>query len=213
MVRAVTRKIDYDQPDIGVIEEAAACLAGGGIIAAPTDTRYGLLVRADRNEELIRLYEVKGRDISLPTALFVRDLVAAAECGELNRQAEKLAEAFLPGPLTLVLKSVRDWGSPRVSGGKIGLRLSPAPVIRKIMENVPFPLSATSANISGEPDPAMIEDVRRSFGDKIDMYLDAGRVENPVSTVVDCSGSTIRIVRQGAVPANEIDNVAGRMDP
>jgi L-threonylcarbamoyladenylate synthase len=209
MMPQVVRSIDCDQPDHHVIDEVVRCLLGGGLVVAPTETRYGLLVRADNEENLKRMYDLKHRDLKLPTALFVADMDAAGQCGEVTPIAEALADEFLPGPLTLVLKSVTDWPAPRVSGGKIGLRISSAPVIRRIISQVPFPLSATSANVSGAGDPVVVEDALRAFGEGVDIYLDAGRIDGPLSTVVDCSSEPIRIVRDGAIPREAIARVAG----
>jgi L-threonylcarbamoyladenylate synthase len=208
--RRAVRLVDFHQPASDVIDEAVSCLTEGGILAAPTETRYGLLVRSDRDETLRRLYQMKGRNLNLPTALFVADVGAAARIGEMNPMARLLAEAFLPGPLTLVLKSVCDWSAPRVVDGKVGVRISSASVITRILDRVTFPLSATSANLSGEKDPFVIGDVERSFGDNVDMYIDAGRIDFPVSTVVDCTGISAVVVRPGAVSEEAIKCVTGR---
>ena len=211
--RLKVRQIEFARPDPDVVNELLVCLTDGGIVAAPTETRYGLLVRADRDEELRRLYEVKGRDLNSPSAMFVTDIYTASQLGDLNPIAQSLAGAFLPGPLTLVLKATNDWGPPRAVDGKIGIRISSAPVIREIMDKATFPVSATSANLSGEPDPIAIEDVQRAFGDQIQIYVDAGRIEYPVSTVVDCSSGKAKIVRQGAISQQMIEQITGRIEP
>ena len=209
MTPLVVRPLNYAQPDSRLVDEVVRCLIAGGMVVAPTETRYGLMVRADRNEDLERMYAIKHRDLNLPTALFVADLAAATRYGQITPTAEALANKFLPGPLTMILRSVTDWSAPRVSGGKIGLRISSAPVIQQVLGRVPFPLSATSANVSGSGDPVNIEDAVEAFGDGVDLYLDAGPIDGPLSTVVDCSSEPVRILRSGAISNEAIAAAAG----
>lgn len=196
--------IEYSSPDDKIIEKAASLLDEGALIVAPTETRYGLLARADKPEVLSHLYVVKGRPANLPTAIFVSSLKDAEKYGQLNAAAKRLAEKFLPGPLTLVIKAKAKFGEPLVVDGKIGIRMSSAPFIEKLVAKVGFPITATSANLSGDQDLETIEEIARAFGGKIEMYVDVGVLDNPVSTVIDVSSDNPVVLRQGAVAESEI---------
>lgn len=205
-------EIDPDRPAEAILEKAAVILRRGGLVVAPTETRYGLLARADRQPLLEQLYRVKKRDLNQATAILVRGREELAKLGVLNRSARLLLNTFLPGPLTLVLSSRQDWPPPRVVEGKIGLRWSSSPVIEGLLKRLDFPLTATSANISGRPDPAGVEEIESQFGTLVELYLDAGRLTGPVSTVVDCSEETVQILRDGAVVRKDIEDVLSRLD-
>ena len=142
MVRSRIVAVDLHDPSTGVIEVAAAALERGEIVIAPTETRYGMLVRADSMTGLERLYRIKDRSLSLPTAIFLADPADVGPWAKLNPVAEALAKAFLPGPLTLVLDAVGAAGPPLVVDGKIGIRVSSAPVMQRLMDRAPAPLTA-----------------------------------------------------------------------
>ncbi|UCE23300.1 MAG: threonylcarbamoyl-AMP synthase [Candidatus Zixiibacteriota bacterium] len=196
--------IEYSAPDQSTVDQAAAILDRGGLIVAPTETRYGLLARADDREAVSRLYGIKGRPMTMPTAIFVKDVNGISRYGRLNAAARRLAEKFLPGPLTLVLEATASLGEPLVVDRKIGIRLSSAPFIQSLVETVKFPVTATSANISGDQELETIEEIARAFGGKIDLYVDVGVLDNPVSTVVDASEDNPVILRSGAIAESEI---------
>ena len=196
--------VDVLSPDETVISRAASILESGSLIVAPTETRYGLLARADRPESIEKMYRVKARRENLPTALFVKSIEQLSDFGFMSGTSRSLAERFLPGALTLVLKAVRDLGAPLVVNGRIGLRFSPAPVIRMLVERLDFPLTATSANPSGKPDCENVAEIAEDFGDAIELYLDGGELTGPVSTVLDVSEDTPKVLRAGAITEAEI---------
>jgi len=204
-------KIEYDNPDEGSLNQAASVLNDDGLVVAPTETRYGLLVRADRNKLLEKLFKVKKRDITLPTSIFVSKSADIGRYAELNKYASLLIERFLPGPLTLVLKAGISGSPPLVIDGKIGIRISLAPVIRELLKKVSFPLSATSANISGASEPESIEEIVDMFGEKVDLYLDGGNLTSLPSTVIDCSGDEPLILREGSITKNQVEEVTGKL--
>lgn len=196
--------IDYSSPDDKIVRKAALLLDEGALVVAPTETRYGLLARADNDLVLARLYSVKGRPAELPTAIFVGSIQDAEKYCRFNAAARRLAEKFLPGPLTLVLKATSKLGAPLVVDNKIGIRMSSSPFIQKLLKEVAFPITATSANPSGDRDLDTIEEIARAFGGKIDMYVDVGVLDNPISTVIDVSSDNPVVLRQGAVAESEI---------
>lgn len=177
----------------------------GGLVVAPTETRYGLLARADQGAPLEKLYRLKGRPDDHLTAVFAGNREQMTLWANLNSMALRLARQFLPGPLTLVVPAVGTFPDVVVREGKIGLRLSSSPVIQQIMQNIDFPVSATSANISGEATPESVDEIVQLFGSEVDLYLNAGRLGGPVSTVVDCCGPEPVVLREGAVGKNDIE--------
>ena len=194
-------------PDPELIERAALLLRDGGLVVAPTETRYGLLARADDPGAVARLYDAKNRPLTMPTAIFIGSVAAIPHFGEFTSTAKLLAGKLLPGPLTLVLKAVVDWSSPVVVDSMIGVRISSAPVIAMLLQKTGFPLTATSANVSGGGDMGEIEEIASALGRRINLYLDCGRLSTLLSTVVDCSGDTVRVLREGAISESRINYI------
>jgi len=174
------------------------------LVVAPTETRYGLLARADMQGTVEKVCQVKGRDLSVPLALFVEKPEDLNELGWMNNAAQKLSDRFMPGPLTLVVKSRKDWSQPRVQNDKIGLRCSSTPLIKQLTAFVDFPISATSANSSGSDENRSISEIKEEFGDQIHLYVDGGMLTGPTSTVVDCTIEPVNIIREGAISTQEI---------
>lgn len=199
MNRDAIVKIDYQHPDPVILGRASAVLKDGGFVVAPTETRYGLLARADSAELLRRLFALKQRPLSMPTAVFVSDLEQAVDYAEVTDIARQLGQVFLPGPLTVVLETNRKIEAPLSAAGKIGFRVSSAPIIGEILKRVGCPLTATSANRSGVEELQTAAEIAELFGQEVALYLDAGRLNQPASTVVDCSIDPPVILRAGAV--------------
>ena len=188
------------------LNRAVQILEANGLVVAPTETRYGLLTRADSDRAVTRLFEIKGRTPQMPTAMFVQGIDAMSRYGHVTSSARQLARQFLPGPLTLVLQAVIAWGPPRVVGGKIGFRWSSSPLIIALLDKMQGPLTATSANRSGQPDLESVEEIAAVFGDEIDLYIGGGTLAGPTSTVVECIGESVRVLREGAISAAAIEN-------
>jgi L-threonylcarbamoyladenylate synthase len=200
-------KIELLAPDSALLDEAADLVATGRLVVAPTETRYGLLARADSPEALNRVFEAKGRAPLQATSIFVANLDEAERYSELTPTARALAQHYLPGPLTLVLRARTAGPESVVVNGKIGLRWSKSSVIAGLLSRVNFPITATSANRSGSPDLATAAEIAEVFGNQVSLYLDGGRLENATSTVVDATDREIRILREGAISAMEIVDV------
>ncbi len=196
-------------PDDRMVLWARDTLLAGGLIVGPTDTRYGLMVCAGNQQALDRLFHLKGRQASHGVAMLVRSRDELAELGVLTDVSSRLADRFLPGPLTLVMSARQSWPPPRVVDGKIGLRLIDVPLIQRVLESVAQPLAATSANRTGQKDADSVQDIRAELGDEVDVYLDAGPLTGPASTVVDCTGATARVLREGAISAGDIERAVG----
>ncbi len=200
-------RIDCENPQGRLIDQAAALLLRSELVVAPTETRYGLLARADDSESLQELYRVKGRDRAAAVAIFVDSIEALDAYGVMTPSARQLAKRFMPGPLTLVLTAADETTLPVVSDGRVGLRVSSSPVVKAILEKVRKPLTATSANLTGHGEVETIDQVVEAFGSAVALYLDAGYLAGNVSTVVLCQGDRTELLREGALSAAGIASV------
>jgi len=204
------QKIDQFEPDPDTVKKAARVLSDGGLIISPTETNYGFLGRIDDERVVRKIFTLKKRDLNLPTAIFIGSIGEIDQFGDLNPGAARLADKFLPGPLTLVLNNRTAYGQPIVTSGKIGIRISSSPLIEAILEQIDFNLTATSANVSGSKTPDAIDILTDVFGAGVDLYLDSGRLNSLPSTVVDCTGDMVKILRSGAISEEKIRNCIGK---
>jgi L-threonylcarbamoyladenylate synthase len=193
------------------IEEALAALRRGELIAVPTETVYGLCV-LPQESALDRLLAAKHRSAEKGIQLLVDSVEQAAQIADLTPAAEALANTFWPGGLTIVLRRRPDVSLPdKLGGGRptLGVRLPDHEVPRQLAR-VLGPIAASSANISGEPDATTAALVVAQLGDAVALVIDDGPVRGGIpSTVVDCSDLSARprILREGAIPAAEIEAV------
>jgi L-threonylcarbamoyladenylate synthase len=200
-------KIDPNRPAAGALSEALAILRGGGVVAYPTETFYGLGADARREEAVEKIFRIKGRDFRNPVALIVeneRDLIPLVE--EPSPAGLVLIKAFWPGPLTLLFRA-----SPAVlpkltaSTGKIGIRVSSHPVARLLAGGLPGPLTATSANRTGGPECTSADAVLDALGNSLDAVIDGGMTPGgPGSTILDITVTPPLILREGAIPGIRI---------
>jgi tRNA threonylcarbamoyl adenosine modification protein (Sua5/YciO/YrdC/YwlC family) len=186
------------------LELAAGALAVGLAVGIPTDTVYGIAVRAASPEAVSLLRRVKHRGESIPYQVLVADLEQAETLAVLEPPAHVLAARFWPGGLTLVLR--RREGLGMVLGGDeetIGLRCPAHPLVRKLC-TVVGPLAATSANLHREPPLTSAAEIEQAFGPELAAVVDGGRLSGEASTVADLTGDEPRCLRQGAVPWPEV---------
>jgi len=190
----------YEQIVVSAIE----MLKRGDLLVAPTETRYGLLANAADNKALEKLYQAKNRPGFMPTAIFVSSQDEIFRYGKKTKTAERLAKAYLPGPLTLILDTNIEEKKYVVYKGKIGIRYSSLLLITDILKRIDFPLSATSANISGANECDSIEAIKNEFTDLVSLYIDGGTLTNDASTVVDVSSKELCFHRVGGISKEEI---------
>lgn len=203
-------RIDRDRPEPAVVAEAAAVLARGGLVAFPTETVYGLGARGLHPEDVARIFEAKRRPTGHPLILHVDgEAMARSLASTWSAQASRLARAFWPGPLTLVVP--RASVVPReVTGGldAVGLRSPRHPVALALIREVGEPLAAPSANAHMHVSPTTAEHVVRSLGDRVDLVLDAGPSAHGIeSTVVDLTSDVPRVLRPGALALDTLRSV------
>lgn len=184
---------------------ALGVLRSGGVVAAPTDTVFGLIALATDAAAVERVFDIKGRDDGKPLPLFVGSVEQAAPVAELMPAAEALARRFWPGALTLVVRKRASFETRAAAAGDtIGLR---APDDAFLLEAALQlgPLTATSANLAGQPECRTAREVRAQLGQSLDFIVDApvGTAGKP-STVVDCTGSEVIVLREGAIPREAI---------
>ena len=199
--------VDALSPDVTLIQEAAAVIRSDGVVALPTDTLYGLAVDPCHPEAVARLFEAKGRPAGRALPLVAADASqVACWIGPLSPAARRLADRFWPGPLTLLVTAPSALAPGVAAGtGRVGIRVPAHAVARALCAACGHPLTATSANLSGEPASADPGDVARALEGRIDLLLDAGRTAGgEPSTIVDASGPELRLVREGAIPWAEI---------
>jgi len=195
------------------VDEAARVLRGGGLVAFPTETVYGLGADATNGEAVARIFEAKGRPRFNPLIVHLPDAGAAARLTRFDTRAARLAERFWPGPLTLVLPRAADCPvSPLASAGldTLAVRVPDHPVAQRLLRAAARPVVAPSANASGQISPTTAAHVARSLGDRVDLILDGGPCRVGVeSTVVDLTGQPAVILRPGGVTRAELEAVIG----
>lgn len=199
-------------PTNGAAEPAARCLADGGLVAFPTETVYGLGADATNARAVARLYEAKGRPSFNPLIAHVSDLHAAQQIAAFDAKSLRLAEAFWPGPLTLVLpKTTGCPVSDLATAGleTIAVRIPAHPLARDILRAFGKPVVAPSANISGHVSPTIAAHVLGDLEGRIDLIVDGGPVSVGVeSTIVGCFEQPL-LLRPGGLPREEIERVLG----
>jgi L-threonylcarbamoyladenylate synthase len=195
------------------IAEAGHLIRSGALVAFPTETVYGLGADATNGEAVARVFDAKGRPSFNPLIVHVLGLEAAEAIGSFSPMARRLADAFWPGPLTLVVPRRDATGvSDLVSAGlsTIALRAPNHPIARALLDAAQRPIAAPSANRSGHVSATRAEHVASDLGDKAAVILDGGPTAHGLeSTVLSLVDETPVLLRPGAVPAEAIEQVIG----
>jgi len=181
----------------GAVEEAAAALERGEVVAFPTDTVYGL---AAGHGNIEKLFVAKGRPKEKRIPILLSDASNLEASAIVTPVARALAARFWPGPLTLVLSAPRR--------GSLAFRVPANDVARQLIAASGGGLPVTSANLSGRPDATTAEEVLAQLDGRIALVLDGGPTPGGIpSTIVDCTANGVRILREGAIPVHDIDRV------
>jgi L-threonylcarbamoyladenylate synthase len=182
------------------------CIAGGGVAVFPTDTVYGVCCDPENEQAAKRLYALKGRPASRPAAVMCFALEPALELlPELRFDERAALSALLPGPVTLLLGNPQRRFAPacRIDPATVGLRVPQLPQRLRALGAITRPVMQSSANISGEPDARMLEQVPQSMRDGADLVLDGGKLPGTPSTVIDLRDYSAErrwhVLREGAL--------------
>lgn len=198
------------------LEQAVDILRAGGLVAFPTETVYGLGARADQPEAVARIFQAKNRPTFDPLIAHFPDRASAAQWARFDARADRLAQRFWPGPLTLVLPRLWRDGSPRIpdlvtSGlDSVGVRVPSQPLALELLRRVGVPVAAPSANPFGYVSPTLAEHVRTGLGDRVDLVLDGGPCTVGVeSSIVGLCGERPRLLRPGGIGREALEDELG----
>lgn len=205
----LTKVVKENSPESS--QKAASVLREGGIIIYPTETLYGIGALALNEESVKKIFKIKERFYGKPIPILVKDKEMLSQFVEVTVEASKLIDKFLPGPLTLVLKQ-KKFLPVLISAktGKVAVRISSHPFVRRLIDLVSEPLTSTSANVSGEENLFNFDEIYRTFRDKVDLIVDSGSLPpSKGSTVIDLTVKPSRIVREGDISKDVLREFLG----
>jgi L-threonylcarbamoyladenylate synthase len=205
-------QVHPDHPEPDGIARAAAVLRGGGLVAFPTETVYGLGANALDAAAVERIFVAKERPARNPLIVHVADIAAARSlAGAWRETAERLARRFWPGPLTLVVPTGKQIPSILTAGGAtVALRVPAHPVPQALLQACALPIAAPSANRSSRLSPTRAQHVLRDLNGRIDMLLDAGPTAGGLeSTILDVTVTPPRLLRPGLLTPAQLEEIIG----
>ncbi len=180
--------------------EAVKILKDGGVIVFPTDTVWGVGAFIESGEGIEKLYRIKKREKDKPTAVLVGSLDQAREYGDFNNVVEDLVEKYWPGALTVVVPAKRGVNKTILNDeGGVGIRYANNKIVEELCLGLDGGIVATSANFSGEESPKSLEEISSDFLNSVDGVVGVGDGGGKSSTVVDCMGEEMKVLRQGDV--------------
>ncbi|MCL2712889.1 MAG: L-threonylcarbamoyladenylate synthase [Methanomassiliicoccaceae archaeon] len=190
------------------LKELVAIVKNGGLIVYPTETVYGIGADIFDEAAIKKLYLAKHRPFDMPLSVGVSDKKMASSIAEIDDNADKLIDAFMPGPLTIIVKK-KDNVPDIVTANshKVGIRIPDHPVAQNIIKAT-GPLAATSANLHSKPDAIRMEEAKEQLGEAVSAYVDSGpcMIGEP-STIVWLMDGEIELIRQGAITMKQIEDV------
>ena len=210
-MKAEIVRINNTEPEDRLVAYVAQQIRSGKAVGMPTDTFYGLAVDPFNLRAVDQVYEIKSRSRHKPLSLLIESVDQAEDLTRpLPSEFYALARRFWPGPLTIIVRA-----APRLplkvtaNTGNVAIRVPNAPIPLAIIHQAGIPLTATSANISGEAECTTAEGVKEQLGTKIPIIVDGGTAPRSVpSTIVDLTGSDgWRVLREGAIPTQEISEL------
>lgn len=211
----ILKQIDKYHFDKKQLEEAGKMIKNGGLVAFPTETVYGLGGNALDEEAAKKIYRAKGRPSDNPLIVHIADISALDELAvDIPENAKKLAEAFWPGPLTMILKKSAIVPKGTTGGlDSVAIRMPNHPIALELIRQSGCYIAAPSANTSGRPSPTMAKHVEEDLLGKIDYIIDGGDVSVGIeSTIVDLTGDTVIILRPGVITKENIEKMIGDVE-
>ncbi|MBH76895.1 MAG: threonylcarbamoyl-AMP synthase [Dehalococcoidia bacterium] len=200
------------EPSPESISATVQALRNGSLGILPTDTVYGVVADIRCDKAVKALYEAKEKDPKEPLQLlFPSSREALRSYARLSPDAIRLVDGLGPGPWTIITPAVEGWTSPALAGGQtVGVRMPPVATLQMVLDSLGAPLAASSANRHGDPSSTTCAQAIASLGEYCEVALDDGPTPHGIdSTVVDCSVSPPRILREGALPAGTVTKFLG----
>jgi len=203
-------RINKTHLDLNAIQNAADTIKEGGLVVYPTETCYGLGANALDYFSVKKVFQAKGRSPKNPIHIIVNSFETAKKYGVFSKEAERIASHFWPGPLTIAVNK-KDTIPDILNPDRIAIRIPAHNVCTTLMEMAATPITATSANRSGDPAPYSISEVKNSLGSVMDLILDSGRLpQSPPSTIIDfVMEPSPQITREGAISIKLIFEILG----
>lgn len=199
-------KINAQNPEKEKIKRAINILEDEGTVVYPTDTIYGLGVNIFSENAIKRVYSLKKRSYDKPLSVCVSQIKDISKIASLDKNGEEMIKKILPGPFTIILRKKESISPLLTSGGeKIGVRIPDSRICRELARN--FPITATSANLSGKTVPESVNEVIEQLGDSIDLILDGGKSQGAPSTVVDLTMNPPKILREGVYSSFNLNKI------
>ena len=194
------------------IDDAIAAIHGGGVVAVPTDTVYGVVCAPDNAAAVERMYDIKRRPPSLELTLLCAGASDVEDAVELTAEARLLARAYWPGPLSIVMRVRRGgWVIPR-AGETLSCRAPDHALMLELLRRT-GPLASTSANRHGQPPAVSAMEARLAFGADVETVLDGGTASGRPSTIIDCTTTPPRVLRDGPITNGELLSRLGAGHP
>lgn len=190
------------------MNEVERTIKSGGLIVYPSETVYGIGADIFNESAVVKVFMAKNRPFDMPLSVGVADKKMAMSIAEIDEYAEKLMDAFMPGPLTMIVKKKHKVPDIVTSNShKVGIRIPDHPVAQQIIRRV-GPIVATSANVHSRPDPVTAEEAAKGLGEKAEAYIDSGPcpIGTP-STIIWLMNGEVEIIRQGAITKEQIEEV------
>ena len=195
----------------------AGVLKNGGVVVYPTDTLYGLGANAFNEDAIVKVQKIKKQDRSKPISVVVKDIKMARRIACIDSKVEKILNRIWPGPITAVLRK-KDI-IPYIltgAGETVAVRISDNKFVSALLSKIDFPVTATSANISGENNLLKPEEIVEKLGGEKtspDLFINTGKIKNSIaSTIIDLTASTPKIIRMGIVGTEEIKKFFEKFD-
>ena len=209
------KTIVFTQPNEENLRKAAEILRRGGLLGIPTETVYGLGANALDADACRRIFEAKGRPQDNPLIIHVADSSWLERyCTDIPEDAYRLAEAFWPGPLTMILPKA-DCVPMQTTGGldTVGVRCPNHPITLELIRMADVPIAAPSGNLSGRPSPTSAGDMLQDMDGRIDGIFDGGACAVGVeSSIIDLTGKTPRLLRAGGLPVEQLRSILGEVE-
>ncbi|MEW6615120.1 MAG: L-threonylcarbamoyladenylate synthase [Thermodesulfobacteriota bacterium] len=200
-------KVDPIVPDPLIISESALLINKEGVIVFPTETLYGIGVNALSENAIRKVFNIKGRNYENPIPILINKKETLPEfVSNVPEKAENLIKKFWPGGLTIIFEASHKLPSLLTGNtGKIGIRISNNPIAQELVKQADVPVTATSANISGQKGCTTALEVYESLGNRVDLILDGGKTRGSIgSTVIDATCKPIKIIREGVVSLRDL---------